>query len=114
MHLKQRQTVALRRGNDAAVRCVLLLMLGISIGYSSSQWQLRGGSTNVHVRVQQANRRLPQVQQQPRALQQPQEAADQHPPIQTLAASGRLYIATAANSAYFGGLTNLIGSLRYW
>jgi hypothetical protein len=25
-----------------------------------------------------------------------------------------LYVATAANAAYFGGLTNLVGSLRFW
>jgi hypothetical protein len=28
--------------------------------------------------------------------------------------AARLYVATAANAGYFSGLTNLVGSLRFW
>jgi hypothetical protein len=100
------------------------------IGHATSYFQhrSRGEVATVHVKLQQlqptASKTMPQklqhpattVQQhrQPSSQDQQPLLQDQQAFLQDLAANGQLYIATAANSAYFSGLTNLIGSIRYW
>jgi hypothetical protein len=98
--------------------CGLFLVLGFILGSASSSPRQEQYTAEIRIDAQSLQvqpdgsrnvardavfKRSDLQQQQ---MQMPEQAESEH--------AASLYVATAANAAYFGGLTNVVGSLRFW